>query len=102
MLSDSSIGFKNDCFVYVFTLLMFFVIMICVDGIGINPAQTAGRCLYFTQSGLSSAAVSGCNKCHFDSCKLFQYIQISHRGGNGDISVLFACANACLFILSVL
>lgn len=81
---------------YAFTLLMFFVIIICVDGIGINPAQTAGRCLYFTRSGLPSAAASGCNKCHFVSCKLFRYIQISHRAGN--VLPVQMHVNACLFV----
>lgn len=92
-LSDSLIVLKNDCFVYVFTLLMFFVIIICVDGIGINPAQTAGRCLYFTRSGLPSAAASGCNKCHFVSS-----FDISKYHTGQEIFCLCKCMLVCLFV----
>lgn len=68
-------------------MLMFFVIIFCADGIGINPAQTAGRWHSFTWSGLPSAAASGCNKCDFVSCELLRYIQMSHRSGNSEICV---------------
>ncbi len=59
-------------------MLMLFVIIICVDGIGINPAQTAGRWRSFTRSGLLSAA-SACNKCHFVSRKLL-FVSKCHTG----------------------